>query len=365
MNFAKSSDDLKRIINSNVQGLSMALSNNDHLFATCLIRDFVSNIFIFSDTMPTNENSKCINEYEVHLVYNLLIAKKIDAVCGGISSFLARIYNLYGYEACCYDYGIVSTKATHVITLVKFPDDKKFYIQDATFRATYYVNEGNGSKLCDFVKLMQLIYFKRSSNIHIVRSSNILFATKNDKNDEYGYVVTASNNVVDKYMNMKNSFAFDYVAKKITAKLAKKDITHISLLDLFIIPVGLYSYKYIVDIQDLYYQILKNSHLVKNINKYVNKEIIIFGAGIIGLHIHNFLKEFSKPICFIDNDIQKQSCFINGLKVLSPEVIYEYKNAIIVLASEKKSEMMSQLIDVMNVNNKIVSYNDMYKMTMC
>ncbi|NNV07973.1 glycosyltransferase [Geobacillus sp. C56-T2] len=79
------------------------------------------------------------------------------------------------------------------------------------------------------------------------------------------------------------------------------------------------------------------------INKNYNR-IAIFGAGELGRKVANDLKKIGIDVsCFIDNDVKKQNKFIDGIKIIHPNIIKCVKPKAILIVSDWEFEIMSQL----------------------
>ena len=90
----------------------------------------------------------------------------------------------------------------------------------------------------------------------------------------------------------------------------------------------------------------------KELEKYINSDIFIFGAHIFTQFLLNFgLK--TNFINVLDNDINKQGEFLYGtnLVVESPKILSEYKNPVVVLkAGQFNNEIKQDILE--NINNK-------------
>lgn len=94
--------------------------------------------------------------------YNVFYKDSGTVKCGGASFFLSRVFNSLGYETEIYDMGCPGAM-THQVTLVKNPEDKKYYVEDAFFNSTF-VNDV-GVKI-PFTELLKLLSIKQSQKVH-------------------------------------------------------------------------------------------------------------------------------------------------------------------------------------------------------
>lgn len=71
-------------------------------------------------------------------IFDGFLADRGGVWCGGAAYALAKLYELYGYEATTYDHGIAGSE-THVVTLVRITHDggKLWIVQDPSFDLTY------------------------------------------------------------------------------------------------------------------------------------------------------------------------------------------------------------------------------------
>ena len=80
-----------------------------------------------------------------------------------------------------------------------------------------------------------------------------------------------------------------------------------------------------------------------------NRNIFIFGSGIIGKRFNQFLRMFQFEICgFCDNDEKKYGDVVDGTKVYPLEVILEqYPQAYFIIANKKNADdIFNQLLKV-------------------
>lgn len=72
------------------------------------------------------------------------------------------------------------------------------------------------------------------------------------------------------------------------------------------------------------------------------QEIIIFGASTRGIYVLNKLKNVYNVIAFVDNDVKKWGGSIQGIKIISPNELNNFKCKIII-ASQYDKEIKAQL----------------------
>lgn len=89
------------------------------------------------------------------------------------------------------------------------------------------------------------------------------------------------------------------------------------------------------------------------------KYIVLFGAGLSGITILNYLRENGvEPTAFCDNNPAKENCNLNGLKVINISKLKEsYKDAYIIISCDAYREVMSQLLDEKFCKEKICYFD--------
>lgn len=97
---------------------------------------------------------------------------ELSAYCGGVSIYLALVYNVFGYEAMSLDSAVFSednmAMCSHVVTLCKILDgnqDEKWIVQDATFNRTYV--DADGTPL-DIFELLNMLKEERDEDIYYI-----------------------------------------------------------------------------------------------------------------------------------------------------------------------------------------------------
>jgi FlaA1/EpsC-like NDP-sugar epimerase len=82
---------------------------------------------------------------------------------------------------------------------------------------------------------------------------------------------------------------------------------------------------------------------------------IIFGAGDIGRRLCGEIKNIGNDevLCFVDNNRHKQDTVIDGVRVLSPDKIFDFDYDKIIIATSYTDSMLAQLLDMGIERNKI------------
>jgi len=341
MKMVNSSEELIEVILAETPELSDALKFKNHMLATCMIREFVSNVFAWGPMEYIDTN---IYKYaQAHEIYNLLISKKIIGVCGAISDFLVKIYNLFGYHAIIYNYGIRSTKMTHVTVLVKFPEDGNYYVQDASFRATYVEITEKGEVPCEFFRLLQLIKNEEYEKVAIKRSVNqtIIFRKKHNNHFE-------DDRYIDIYIeNGLNVFINDLVSQNIVADCLKKDVHNTNLYDLMLFPINEYVFKLGLSFDKqlfLYSEIFKYPH---QLNTCKNVKVAFFGISTLFFQIFTSIHNTFETIALFDSDETKWHKKFFDIPILPP---YE-------LSTINPEKIIISCISVESVYHIIKKYN--------
>ena len=325
MKTVNSTKELIETIHAEMPGLQEALNRKDHIRATSMLRDFVSDLFIVGGD-EFHEIFKC---WPAHEIYNLLLSKKIYGLCGAISLFLSKIYNIFGYYATTYNYGVASTGNSHMTTLVKFPEDGKFYVQDASLRTTYAEITEKGAKYIDFSRLLQLIKNEEYEKIIMKRSDNPLIQIARE---------TLSNHVtppcplaIDKDFDFGiyhlNRLKSCYISQKIVADYCDKDVSQINNYDFMLMST--------------------------------DTDIIIWGTGIEGQRQYFYLNLNGSYniLAFTDNDEKKWGGELFGIKVIRPDEVRKYPNIAICIASIYYEEILTQIINENITSGKIIRFS--------
>lgn len=158
---------MKDVLLSRVPGLADALEGGDHHTVFALLRECVYRTVVWSNdglllqhycggdlrTLPADE------------IARLMEAREIGVLCGDTSTFLAKVYTLFGYEASRYYYGIPAV-SEHVITVVALPTESGLVpvIQDATFNSTLVLKDAPEPS---FVEVMDLLLAGRAAEVFL------------------------------------------------------------------------------------------------------------------------------------------------------------------------------------------------------
>lgn len=102
---------------------------------------------------------------------------------------------------------------------------------------------------------------------------------------------------------------------------------------------------------------LKISKIDDRLSIYRNNDVYVWGAGINGRYIVSLLKWFEIEVkAFIDNSYKLQGTFVNGIEVISPDILYENiknkPNSIIQIGLNSQNEL-----EILNdLKGKIIEY---------
>jgi len=166
-----SPEELKFNIIEELPELYVSLSNNEHIKITKLLREYVYNHIIWSnDGLQIRKYCNgSISKLTAPQISYLFANKEIGVLCGGVATYLAKIYNLFGYESSTFNYGIPGV-STHVVTVVLVQENNvdKLIFQDATFNFTYLVN----NRECSFFEIFKLLMESKAQDI-IIEKGNI------------------------------------------------------------------------------------------------------------------------------------------------------------------------------------------------
>lgn len=75
----------------------------------------------------------------------------------------------------------------------------------------------------------------------------------------------------------------------------------------------------------------------------MKEQIIIYGAGMTGTRVYNYLKFEYEVIGFVDKDKKKWGMNIDGIKVYSPETLKEHGQVLVVIASIFYHEILEDI----------------------
>ncbi|EOS35245.1 FkbM family methyltransferase [Lachnospiraceae bacterium M18-1] len=113
---------------------------------------------------------------------------------------------------------------------------------------------------------------------------------------------------------------------------------------------------------DLYKEVLEKSQspldeCILRLSKY--KEIILYGAGVSGRIISNWLKENKMiPAAFIDSNPDKTGKYLNGTKIYSKECITKYfGNAFVIISCGDYAIILNELLNL-GINKDKIMYMD-------
>ncbi|KEI97157.1 hypothetical protein N494_12900 [Clostridium botulinum A2B7 92] len=87
------------------------------------------------------------------------------------------------------------------------------------------------------------------------------------------------------------------------------------------------------------------------------RNIIIFGASKLGQYVYDILKGKYNIVNFCDNNSNKWGNYLNGIKIISPEVLRTIGDATIIIASTYYKEISSQLNHMGIKDYKIFTLN--------
>lgn len=102
------------------------------------------------------------------------------------------------------------------------------------------------------------------------------------------------------------------------------------------------------------------NNIKKKLAAFRDKKTIIFGTSYEGRLTFNILAKFKVvPVAFIDNNLQKQGSQTFGLNILSPNILTEMDDFIVIVPSIYYTPMLLQLIE-MGVRKKLIFNIDIY-----
>ena len=82
--------------------------------------------------------------------------------------------------------------------------------------------------------------------------------------------------------------------------------------------------------------------------------IVLWGTGIIGQRYYSILKKMDiTPIMFIDNNINKQNMYIDGIQICSPLVLKNHSDYLVLIASKASDEIYNQAIGLGVLSSRI------------
>lgn len=87
--------------------------------------------------------------------------------------------------------------------------------------------------------------------------------------------------------------------------------------------------------------------------------IVLWGTGIIGQRYYNILKKMGIiPLMFIDNNINRQNMYIDGIQICSPDILKKHTDCSVLIACKASNEIYNQAIDLGILNNKIYKVHE-------
>jgi hypothetical protein len=93
------------------------------------------------------------------------------------------------------------------------------------------------------------------------------------------------------------------------------------------------------------------------------EKVVLFGASSLGKSFYEVYKETFNIIAFCDNDKDKWGQMFNGISIISPNNLLDYKEALVIITSMYYEEIKTQLEDIEFF--RFISYeffNDTYKL---
>lgn len=91
--------------------------------------------------------------------------------------------------------------------------------------------------------------------------------------------------------------------------------------------------------------------------------LVLFGVGIYGeIALQYFRKNNVKVFCYCDNEEEKQDKIVDGLRVVTPNELYDLNNPIIVITSKHYTREISQQLGEMKLNH--ISFDAYFVKTM-
>jgi|GEM_PF-5867337 len=81
------------------------------------------------------------------------------------------------------------------------------------------------------------------------------------------------------------------------------------------------------------------------------ENLIIFGTGDIGKSAYYKLKNSYNVLFFVDSNCQKQNTLLFDIKILSPEILSEYKDTLVLIASTKYFNEIFNYLNQIGISN--------------
>lgn len=205
---------------------------------TTFLRNFAAQTSIWGNDLTINH----FWYYPVDSFYQTFTQKEGTVFCGGISYYLQRIFEDFGYESMQLNMGCENLY-THQTTLVKikYLNDSIWIIQDATYNHNFTKTDYTP---LSFNELLTLIYNNDYSNIHINEAplNQSLTLSKNTwgKESSFEAYKTENGNKIYKYNRSINDLIFsDDLMKKINKCLKDNNLPQ-NVMALYRLPLTQY-----------------------------------------------------------------------------------------------------------------------------
>ncbi|MDP8207388.1 MAG: FkbM family methyltransferase [Candidatus Electryonea clarkiae] len=139
----QTADSLRQHIVERVPDLIELMKQQKYYQVVTKLREYANQTIIWSND---GLNAKIyaggdLSKLAVEQLQFLFDSREIGTLCGGASIFLKKLYELFGFRAATYNYGIPGA-STHVVTLVALPSGIgiEVVLQDASFNQTIVLN---------------------------------------------------------------------------------------------------------------------------------------------------------------------------------------------------------------------------------
>lgn len=108
---------------------------------------------------------------------------------------------------------------------------------------------------------------------------------------------------------------------------------------------------------------LHTSFSGKNIERIILMRVVIFGAGILGQNIAKALINTDcKIVAFLDNDLKKVGLYYEGIIIINPEKVKQYRYDYLIIASGSYNKLFNQAMTYNIAKNKIIDGLYFYKL---
>ncbi len=260
-------DQLIEEIIKEVPELRQSLSDKEHIKTTTLLREYVYNHIVWSNDGLQLHNycDGNVSNLSVSQINFLFNTREIGVLCGGVATYLSKIYELFGYHSSIYNYGIPDI-STHVTTVVTVPVNgvMEIVVHDATFNLSYVIQKTGDRSFINIMNLLiegrnkdieikkgdvkeKIIYFSDNlegiENIELHKKENMLF-------EEPIAGTTMLTNRPIFYARGDIDFHSSYVRRyesnilKAVSERLQKDINNCNVLDLMLFPLNLPYFKH-------------------------------------------------------------------------------------------------------------------------